>query len=98
MEGINATPQRLRICKKNIDNKNRYIFLKNKTATNFGCIKNGINSNIHNNLNDLKASTNLRRINKIHQNYSLSENNNNSSSQFNESNVNSMINNTINYI
>ena len=85
MKGINATPQRLRIFKKNMETKNSFNFVKNKTITNFNYVQRSINFYIKNNLNDLKNS-NLRKINKILPNFSLSENHNNSSSQINYSN------------
>ena len=85
MEGINATPQRFRILKKT---ENRNNFVKNKTTTNFNFnyAKKSLNCNIQNNLNEIKNKNN-RKINKIHPNYSLSENNNNSSSKIMDSNL-----------
>ena len=95
MEGINATPQRFRIFKKNGDNKNKHVFVKNKTTTNFNYIKKSMNSEIKNNLNDIK-NKNIRKINNINSNYSLSENNNNSLVQINDSNLLFITNKTIN--
>ena len=95
MEGINATPQRFRIFKKSGDNKNKHVFVKNKTTTNFNYIKKSMNSEIKNNLNDIKNKNIKKKIN-INGNYSLSENNNNSLVQINDSNLLFITNKTIN--
>ena len=97
IDGINATPQRYRIFKKNLENKNRRIFIKNKTTTNFNYKKDSINSEIKKNLNDLKAKNkNIKQIYNIHSYYTLSENNNNSISQMPDSNMIFITNNSIN--
>lgn len=95
MEGINATPQRFRIFKKNLENKNRKIFIKNKTTTDFNYGKKSINCEIKNNLNEIKGKNN-RKINSILPNFSLSENNNNSSGQLTDYNFIFIANKTLN--
>ena len=96
MEGINITPQRFRIFQKKLDNKNGRIFIKNKTIGNF--INNtNTNNEIKNNSNNLKIKNkNITKINNIHPNYTLSENNNNSLSQMTDSNLVFVTNNSIN--
>jgi hypothetical protein len=96
MEGINITPQRFRIFQKKLDNKNGRIFIKNKTIGNF--INNtNTNNEIKNNSNNLKIKNkNITKINNIHPNYTLSENNNNSLSQMTDSNLIFVTNNSIN--
>ena len=98
IEGINATPQRYRVFKKNLENKNRHVFMKNKTSTNFNYKKNTINSEIKNNINEIKNKNKnyKKKIYNIHSNYTLSENNNNSISQMTDSNMIFITNNSIN--
>ena len=95
MEGINATPQRFRIFKKNLENKNMKIFAKNKTSTDFNNDKKTINSDIKNNLNEIKCKNN-RKVNSILPNFNLSENNNNSSGQLSDYNYMFIANKTVN--
>ena len=99
MERINATPQRFKIIKNNI---NKHMFVKNKTTTNFNYDRKGINYDLKKSVNDFKNKS-LRKGNNIFSKFILSENNNNNSStQINQINDNSNLflaaNKTINIV
>jgi hypothetical protein len=87
MERVNATPQRFKIIKNNI---NKHMFVKNKTTSNFNYGKKGMNNDLKKSINDFK-NKNLKKGNNIFSKYILSDNNNNSnsSSQINQANDNS---------
>ena len=74
-EEVDITPQRLRIFKKNAEIKNKHVFVKNKTSSNFNYIRKRLNNDIKNNLNEIKINNN-RKMNNFYTNYSLSEINN----------------------
>ena len=102
MERINATPQRFKIIKNNI---NKHMFVKNKTTTNFNYDRKSINYDMKKSVNDFK-NKNLRKGNNIFSKFILSDNNNNnnsnSSSHINQVNDNSNLflaaNKTINIV
>jgi hypothetical protein len=48
LEGINATSKRFRIIKKNYVNKDKHVFSKNKTTTNFNYVHSDNNNKIRN--------------------------------------------------
>ena len=100
MERINATPQRFKIIKNNI---NKHMFVKNKTTTNFNYDRKSMNFDMKKCMNDLK-NKNLKKGSNIFTKFILFENNNNSNSsnQINQVNDNSNLflgtNKTINVI
>jgi hypothetical protein len=99
MERVNATPQRFKIIKNNI---NKHMFVKNKTTSNFNYGKKGMNNDLKKSINDFK-NKNLKKGNNIFSKYILSDNNNsNSLSKINQVNDNSNIsvgaNKTINIV